>query len=174
MTLTIKLPCIMNVIGFLMLLVACESKPTKTENVQTPFHQPILIYDTSAMIVLGPDHLNRIIGDRASEPAALTQEDMVSLDSIIMTTVAEYNLMHAREIKFHPIDPKTSYYKKQVLAYMTQSHEKEVWVNFFCRSNGVDWKEIPIVVFDGGSCYFQLVINLSKKVKVELFINGIG
>jgi hypothetical protein len=48
------------------------------------------------------------------------------------------------------------------------------FVNSICDPHGDDWKQELILVKDGGSCYFQMKINLTKKETYEFTINGNG
>jgi hypothetical protein len=40
--------------------------------------------------------------------------------------------------------------------------EKEVWINCFCRDGERDWRKNLVFVKDGGNCYFNLKVNLSR------------
>jgi hypothetical protein len=52
--------------------------------------------------------------------------------------------------------------------------EKWVFVNCLCNPMGSDWEKQLIVAKDGGSCYFQVLINLTKKEILGFTINGMG
>jgi hypothetical protein len=63
-------------------------------------------------------------------------------------------------------------YKYQYVPYSIENREKLVWVNAFCSKEAEYWKEDPVLVLDGGDCYFNLIINLSKRECQSLIING--
>lgn len=67
---------------------------------------------------------------------------------------------------------KLTNYKKQYVPYINIDGEKEVWVNCFCSSKQ-GWKTNIIDARDGGDCYFNLKINLTKKKYYALHVNGI-
>ena len=47
-----------------------------------------------------------------------------------------------------------------------------VYANFFCESAGVDWTKKPVVVYDGGPCFFKLFYDPRSGRYSELSING--
>jgi len=64
-------------------------------------------------------------------------------------------------------------YLRQYIPITNELGEKEVWINFFCDDWNSDvWKSGIIIVLDGGNCYFNLKVNLTKKTYYELSING--
>jgi hypothetical protein len=66
-------------------------------------------------------------------------------------------------------------YNRQYIPFFKDG-QKHVWVNCFC--DGVEhfpnWKKQVITVYDGGGCYFNVLINLSEKKYSRLYVNGIG
>jgi len=62
-------------------------------------------------------------------------------------------------------------YKRQYAAYINEHGEKEVWINCMCSVDD-GWRDNIIMVRDGGSCYFNLTINLTKQLAYDLSING--
>ncbi len=66
-------------------------------------------------------------------------------------------------------------YRRQYVTVINELGEKEIWINFFCKQNeNFDWRKEPIVVADGGSCYFNLKVNLTKEEYYNLRINGVA
>ncbi|WP_310554382.1 hypothetical protein [Flavobacterium sp.] len=65
-------------------------------------------------------------------------------------------------------------YYKQYVATINSKGEKEVWVNCFCYLWDTEWRKNLIRVADGGKCYFNVKINLSRQIYYELIINGEG
>jgi len=47
-----------------------------------------------------------------------------------------------------------------------------ILVNFFCNSLGIDWHNKPVLVLDGGDCYFQVKYDPEEKILFDLIING--
>jgi len=119
-------------------------------------------------------------------PAELNQKDLLLIDKILIECIDEYNLAQTiryndfkirfpqstADIKDFTIDLKS--YKRQYIAVSNISGEKEVWVNCFCNSSnlGSAWRNGLVFVLDGGNCYFNLKINLTKTLYYELMVNG--
>ena len=71
------------------------------------------------------------------------------------------------------LNPEKFY--KQFIAVINSKGEKEVWINCCCTVyDRSDWKTEVLLVMDGGSCFFNLKINLSKNTVYDLMINGAG
>ena len=51
--------------------------------------------------------------------------------------------------------------------------EKKVYVNCFCLSGGnfIEWKKLMHIVDDGGSCFFNVIINLTTIECEQLNVN---
>lgn len=110
----------------------------------------------------------------AKEASLTTKEISVAL-SLLKKTVESHNnsemvkAVGADHLTF--IDIKN--YKVQFLPG-TINNEKWVYANCFCDSFGSDWKKDLISVDDGGKCYFQVRLNLTKGEYADFMINGIG
>ena len=49
-----------------------------------------------------------------------------------------------------------------------------VFIKCYCDTSHFDWKQQKVVIADGGKCYFQAGINITKKVTDYFSVNGIG
>jgi hypothetical protein len=65
-------------------------------------------------------------------------------------------------------------YYKQFIAVTNSKGEKEVWVNCRCSVMKEYWKSSIGDVKDGGSCFFNLKINLTKKLIYDFWVNGVA
>ena len=63
-------------------------------------------------------------------------------------------------------------YKRQYFPVVNKKGEKEVWVNCFCNTWNKNWRKEMLKVEDGGNCYFNVIINLTKKSYYRLMVNG--
>ncbi|MBC7861367.1 MAG: hypothetical protein IAF38_00250 [Bacteroidia bacterium] len=121
---------------------------------------------------------------------SISGSDIVIIDSLIKIGANEFNLKNK---KFIDSLNKTLYrhsenkftgkgsvfpdkYKKQCYPYVNSNGETEVWVNCFCDGPWkFDWRKEPLgMVRDGGNCFFQVKINLSKKTFSEFHVNDNG
>ena len=90
------------------------------------------------------------------KPATLSKKELIRIEELIKIRVAIYNKGNRK------INKPQKYYK-QFVAVINNNGEKEVWVNCCCEAVA-DWKKKIQIVFDGGSCYFDLTINLDKNI----------
>lgn len=80
-----------------------------------------------------------------------------------------------------------SYYK-QLVCYKNELGDSIVYLNAVCEflnkpiidKNGIlrtqrfDWQHQLLIVNDGGSCYWNICINISKRKYCNFFINGVA
>lgn len=67
---------------------------------------------------------------------------------------------------------KLSYYKVQLVPYINENGEKEIWINGFCSDFDTNWKTEIVHVFDGGNCNFTVRLNFSNRKCIAVGING--
>jgi hypothetical protein len=103
------------------------------------------------------------------KPAPLSAPEIDSLEPIILHATRKYNssLKNPAE-RLHSLNQ----YKRQYMAVTTRNGQKEVWTNFLCDVNNVQWRKNIVFTEDGGSCFFSLVVNLSSHHYYHLFVNG--
>ncbi len=65
-------------------------------------------------------------------------------------------------------------YKQQIVCIKDSTGRKIVWVNCLCDVNMTNWrKEIPIIA-DGGTCFFNVKIDLLKGDWFDMFVNSVA
>jgi hypothetical protein len=64
-----------------------------------------------------------------------------------------------------------SSYKRQY-AGIVNSGEKKIFFNVFCQAFETEWTKDPVIVEDGGHCFFQVEFSLKSKSFNNLQING--
>lgn len=153
----------------------------KTHRRQPP--QKVIHTERPAVAILPFDALSYGVFPE-SKPAQLTGEDLKQIETILNTAIAEYNPEQESQFRQmnekHPelkLDRKNftidlARYKRQYLAVINAQGDKEVWVNCFCESANQHWKKTAVIVKDGGNCYFQLKINLTKAQYYQFTVNG--
>ena len=70
-----------------------------------------------------------------------------------------------------PLWERAKTYKRQYLGVRPKGR-RVVFANFFCRDFGKDWRTEPVVVKDGGDCYFSVDYDVDKGSFSNLMING--
>ncbi|WP_293313676.1 hypothetical protein [Pedobacter sp. UBA5917] len=108
-------------------------------------------------------------------PAQLTSTDLKEIDKILLKFAEDYNKHILSFIP--PKGDKRNFlinikdYKRQYTPTTNSKGEKEVLIYCMCRTFGPNWKKEPVVVLDGGKCYFKLNVNLTTK-DFESTVNG--
>ena len=167
---------------FILLLTSCGQLASNKSQV---YDSENSLYDTSIIVILPLTENSNLI-DKNCKEVTLNKEDIKNIDSLLIRCISDYNVNSEKdferinsqrpELKIEKsnfiIDLKK--YKRQYLAVLNPNGEKEVWVNCGCDFSGENWKRSIIFVEDGGNCYFNLKINLTKKVFYDLMVNGVA
>lgn len=128
----------------------------------------------------------------------ISTAELIEIDEFLIKAVNDYNAAQRRyadsinphnrknrAIAIH-IDVKQYYFS--LTPIINKNNQKEVWLSGQCKDHFVlrkrkvavpdrDWKSKSIqseVIFDGGSCYFHLIINLTLRSHEPLAVNGQG
>ena len=75
------------------------------------------------------------------------------------------------------LNRKPDDYCKQFVGATDANGDKVIWLNCFCRdqeSQFKNWKNNIISVKDGGNCFFNILLNISKNTYTNLMVNGNG
>jgi hypothetical protein len=115
-----------------------------------------------------------------SRKTTLDKADLAKIDVILEQCVKDYNSGQEAEFnKWRQLDSalkkedfliSLADYYRQYVPIMNEENEKEVWVNAFCYHAGDKWKTEIIKVEDGGKCYFNVKINLTKGTYYNMLI----
>ena len=110
-----------------------------------------------------------------SEPIAtdLQLNEISKIEPILEKAISEHNSKLEKDSRWAL---GLQRYKRQYVAVINEKGEKEVWINFFCKEDFeyLDWKKELIIVNDGGNCYFNLKVKLTKGEYYDLHINGVA
>lgn len=136
------------------------------------FEQKKVAFDTTKIVILPLD--TSYYQFNASKATVLSEKDLKLTESILIKCIDNNNNQGSNRHVFEYID--LGKYKRQYMPFQNKRGEKVVWVNCFCISNMdfPDWKKAIVIVDDGGSCFFNVIINLTTKKYEHLFINGYG
>jgi len=139
--------------------------------------------DTSLIAIIPYDTSSIKWVFKNSQPAKLTNRDLITIDSLLKVCIEKHNL--EQEIKFKEFNTKNpnnnmlksnftidlKKYRRQYIAAIDIKSEKQVWVNCFCDEWDTNSRKYPKIVMDGGNCYFNLKINLTTKNYYSLIAN---
>ena len=158
----------------LIYLISCTTKSEKETAVileVDDIFRPISEVDSAIFVVLPfKEDYSRIFKNATA--TELSSDDYEKIDNILEECIINYNkTLLDRNLK--PIDLPN--YKRQYIPVINSDGEKEVWVNCFCKhisSHFFDWKNQIVIVMDGGKCFFNLKINLTKMQYSDFMVNG--
>lgn len=100
--------------------------------------------------------------------------EIIEAEKIIRNYISNENKILINQGHGFPIIHKKLYkYKRQYFGYINREGEKVIWVNciYGKKYRNVIDKEL-IFVLDGGSYFWQIKVNLSKKKLFDLIINS--
>ncbi len=101
--------------------------------------------------------------------AKLTNDDINVIDEVLEMAILnnEFSFLNENNL----VELKKYY--RQVLVYKDSNNDKCVYINAICKvHDGLNWKEEMFSVADGGPCYWNIKINLTKKTYHDLIVNG--
>jgi len=140
----------------------CKSK--RTDLVLPPKSISVNNLDGSEVFtIIGYDENDRIFKDGVA--TNLNQKEISDVERILEHSVENYNSFKKEYIDLN-------LYKRQYIAVKNKQGETEVWVNCFCKIAGEKWKTEIEYIDDGGNCYFNLKINLTKSSYYDFIVNG--
>lgn len=106
-------------------------------------------------------------------PVSLNASDLVLIDSLVWGGVNAYHAKMPNEKRASfGIDLHRTVYRRQYIAGVNSVGDTLVWVNCFCdKYIPANWRQELVLVRDGGNCYFNLTVNLTKRMVAKIFVN---
>lgn len=103
-----------------------------------------------------------------------TMNDIKCIEQILKNNVDYIKDNQTEKIKGYPVIYRNmNKYKRQYIGYQTQSGDIIIWVNFLKDyDNQSALAQDIIYVNDGGSYYWSVFINMTKKELFNMRING--
>ncbi len=62
-------------------------------------------------------------------------------------------------------------HKRQYAGYR-EGGDRKIFINGFCDTDGNDWRERPVLVQDGGECFFTAIYNVDRDELERFRFNG--
>ena len=154
-------------------IISCGQTTNNQNDTQTNVIERVLPVDTSLIAIIPFDNSRDWLFDKTYSPSALTQNDIAKIERLMTDCVNNYNKkLSADNKQYFSIDLTKEKYKRQYVAVTNKNGDKEVWINCLCQTHGDNWKTSIIMVDDGGNCYFNLKINLTKEKCYDFGVNG--
>lgn len=127
--------------------------------------------DTSSMVIL-PFNTERNPFCKNLKPPIRPKIDYCLIEELLtkaIHTIYKDELLTKRTIWIEEI---MTTYKKQLIYATDNRGQVFVWINCLCQTPGDDWRSRIPLIFDGGSCYFNLKLNLTTREYFDFSING--
>lgn len=155
----------------LTILSCGQTKSNKQINTAVaPLVHPV---DTSLIAIIPFYKCGDWLFDKTYSSSTLTQKDFENIERLMTDCVNHYNEKLSTDNKqYFSIDLIKTKFKRQYVSVINKNGEKEVWINCLCQTHGDGWKTSVILVDDGGNCYFNLKINLTREKCYDLGVNG--
>ena len=161
----------------LLALVACSSEPTPlaqpaqptaleqtggqgqpSQDLQGAGFEAVIIPEGQA-----PQYIQAMFGHQESAYWTPSQDDILKMEEqlkIYLQNVVGQNVLK-----------DLSSYKRQYIG-VVKEESKFLLGNYFCEASGIDWKQQPVIVDDGGNCYFQAELDMDSRQIIYFMVNG--
>ena len=163
----------------LILILSCNGAKNTTEITQSNYE----LSESDFVILPFQEKWHWIF--KNVKPTELTQSELTEIEYILKIAVDKNNQAQKEYLikqnlenpkykrKKTGFELKLNGYKRQYVPVINEKGEKEIWINFFCSDFGSEnWRTDIFTVFDGGNCFWNIKVNLTKKEYYELGING--
>ena len=120
-----------------------------------------------------------------SKATTLSRVEINEAEQLLRQCIDKYNAEHRKlyqEAKKADPDVRERDYvidiavgKRQYVGALDPAGEKVVWINYRCSAvdeDVLDWRKSIVLADDGGNCFFQVKINLTKKQYSGFNVNG--
>ncbi|HEX8649328.1 MAG TPA: hypothetical protein VF708_00690 [Pyrinomonadaceae bacterium] len=133
-------------------------------------YQTIKIGKAEGVIVpgeRGAEFVKALSGKEGKEYWTPSKDDVRQLEEKI-----EFYLRKVSDRRSPALWSKLKDYRRQY-AGLVENGRKKIYANFFCKTAQItDWKMNPVVVEDGGDCFFQIKFDIEAGTFSDLYING--
>ena len=165
------------VMVLLMALVACSSEPTPLAQPTQPTaplqagsqgqpYQDLQDAGYEAVIIpegQAPQYIQAMFGRQESAYWTPSQDDILKMEEQL--NIYLQNFVGQNVLK------NLSSYKRQYIG-VVKEESKLLLGNYFCEASGIDWKQQPVIVDDGGNCYFQTELDMDSGQIIYFMVNG--
>ena len=109
-----------------------------------------------------------MVGKNYSESTFL-HADFLVIDDVLKVAIQENEFYFLEEKQLSELKK----YYLQYLVYLDENGDKWVYINAMCKvSDKLNWKKEMYSIADGGNCYWNMKINITKKTYSYVMING--
>lgn len=161
------------------LIIAPTNKPTNLAVVSAKFKG--VIFTQNYLIIPAP--LNSANVKRFTP----RKEDIISAEEIIKDQIKHLNKDRINQVRGNPIIEKhLNSYFRQYVGFINSKGDSVVHINFHWNryslndrlkgyhDNRLGFEDDYTHIFDGGSYYWQIKVNLTKRLLYDFEVNGFG
>jgi hypothetical protein len=139
------------------------------------------IFSKNEVVLLNSEHNKWLFENYGYQKWKPSENEIMILREIIDEAIMnnEFNFLKK------PIKGSFNSYYKQYIPYVNDKGDRIITVNALCEImktppssksesktwSEIDWKNQYIAVDDGGSCYWEITINIDKKTYKNLVVN---
>lgn len=170
-------------LGTILIFNSCSKNKEKSSEANTFQY----IQDKKADTLQEKNYI-AIFDGTTNKPSTLSQQELKIVNKNLIKAVDEYNaLLKAKLEKSNKKDPSSTLnyeeeklnlrnYYRQYFVSTDKSGDKTVFIFCFCSYMDIDdsWRKEKMQVFDGGSCYFNIEINITKSSYSKLQTHGLA
>ncbi len=158
---------------FILAVISCGQNAGNQTDKAEKLSEVTRPVETSEIAIIPFEQSIEWLFGKNYSPAELTSDELNKIEKLLRECVNKFNRkVSSANREYLAIDLVGGQYKRQYVPVINKKGEKEVWVNCLCRESGDAWKTSIIMVDDGGSCYFNLKINLTKGKYYDFVVNG--
>jgi hypothetical protein len=143
------------------------------------------LIDTSMAAIIPYDSTTKWVFEDGRQ-AELVNSDLDKIEKVLEACINKYNVQQLKRYNEDKANYPNYYlwkgnyiidlkhYKRQYVVSINAKGEKEVYLNCLCDTFHINWKEYILIAKDseGGNCFFDLKINISKQTYYDFMVNG--
>jgi len=114
--------------------------------------------------------------DNQKERYTPSNGDIIEAEKILYGQIEKLNYNRINQTNKNPIiHKKLSKYKRQYVGFKTINDEKIIWINFIWNKDYYERLGNDVIfVYDGGSYFWNVKVNISNQSLFDLDVNGNG
>lgn len=154
--------------------------PPEASDVPATTESALIQADTASIVVLPFDTLHpHVYGFERDhdelDPVELSFRDLCLLETVIDSVIqAQNSLLGTDSVRNKYRLLAREGYVLQVVPVRTVQGDTLVHVNALCGPDELPWRARLIQVQDGGSCYYQLWVDLTRRICLRFAVNGVA
>jgi hypothetical protein len=97
-----------------------------------------------------------------------SEDDILKLEGEIAGYLRQNSNQFYRQ---PPVWERLDEYQRQYIG-LERGGRQIIYGNYFCNSEGINWRQELVIVEDGGECYFQVEYDVESGLFIKLLVNG--